>query len=154
MGGESMSPKTFYLFQLYSILRYLPLLHYFWFWVYTILKVIKKNGYEQRLYSEPLCVWTRLTRPQLSVFSIKWIMSWVNITQKGPGSLSYQKKNGRTWLHPSFFWYDTDLSKKKRNIKEKKTAVYTKRRMGGATCFFFWYDNNSGPLCVMLTNNG
>ncbi len=23
--------------------------------------------------------------------------------------LSYQKKDGRTWLHPSFFWYDTDF---------------------------------------------
>ncbi len=25
-------------------------------------------------------------------------------------SLSYQKKDGRTWPHPSFFWYDTDFS--------------------------------------------
>ncbi len=25
-------------------------------------------------------------------------------------SLSYQKKDGRVWPHPSFFWYDTDFS--------------------------------------------
>ncbi len=25
-------------------------------------------------------------------------------------SLSYQKKDGRAWLRPSFFWYDTDFS--------------------------------------------
>ena len=24
-------------------------------------------------------------------------------------SLSYQKKDGRAWPHPSFFWYDTDF---------------------------------------------
>ncbi len=26
-----------------------------------------------------------------------------------PESLSYQKKDGHAWLHPSFFWYDTDF---------------------------------------------
>ena len=26
-----------------------------------------------------------------------------------PESVSYQKKNGRAWSHPSFFWYYTDL---------------------------------------------
>ncbi len=25
-------------------------------------------------------------------------------------SLSYQKKDGRMWPRPSFFWYDTDFS--------------------------------------------
>ncbi len=24
--------------------------------------------------------------------------------------LSYQKKDGRAWPHPSFFWYDTNFS--------------------------------------------
>ncbi len=26
-------------------------------------------------------------------------------------SLSYQKKDGHRWLHPSFFWYDTDFAR-------------------------------------------
>ncbi len=50
-----------------------------------------------------------------------------------PESFSYQKKDGRAWPHPPFFWYDTDFSKKikinkiKQNLK-KKVGVFPKER--------------------------
>ena len=50
-------------------------------------------------------------------------------------SLLYQKKDGRMWPHPSFFWYDTDFSDfflfwKKRIFFQSR--CHTKRRMGVA----------------------
>ena len=35
--------------------------------------------------------------------------------QACPELVSYQKKDERVWLRPSLFWYDTNLSKKKKS---------------------------------------
>ncbi len=53
-----------------------------------------------------------------------------DVTRKGPlcpESLSYQKKDGRV-TRPSFFWYDTDFSKKKKkNPKIVKKNFFSKK---------------------------
>ncbi len=72
-------------------------------------------------------------------------------TQKGPlclWSLSYQKKDGRTWSRPPFFWYDTDFLdfffskflEKKLIFFFWKVSVIPKERKWARP----WYDNDSG----------
>ncbi len=55
-------------------------------------------------------------------------------------SVSYQKKDGRAWSRPSFFWYDTDfLEFDSADIIEyilEKSVSYHMRPS------FFWYDND------------
>ncbi len=46
------------------------------------------------------------------------VSKWAVLCEKVPHVLessSYQKMDGRTWLCPSFYGYDTDFSKKKKN---------------------------------------
>ena len=38
-----------------------------------------------------------------------WVTSREKVPIKCPESLPYQKKDGRAWLRPPFFWYDTDF---------------------------------------------
>ncbi len=72
-------------------------------------------------------------------------------------SLSYQKKDGRAWPHPSFFWYDTDCSEfYSADIIDyilKKSVSYKKKDgRGHARPSFFWYDNNKDlKVCFPVT---
>ena len=59
------------------------------------------------------------------------------VMQKGPlcpEPLSYQKKDGRSWPRPSFFWYDTDFL----DFFFDNSVSYQKK----AHSSFFWYDND------------
>ena len=72
-------------------------------------------------------------------------------------SLSYQKKDGRTWPRPSFFWYDTDFSEFDSAdiidyILEKLVSCQKKGGRGQARPSFFWYDSNKDlKVCFLVT---
>ena len=51
-----------------------------------------------------------MSRPFRALFPVLHYMTCVTRKQTlRPLSLSYQKKDGRAWPRPSFFWYDTDF---------------------------------------------
>ncbi len=66
-------------------------------------------------------------------------------------SLSYQKKDGRPWPRPSFFWYDTDFSEFDSAdiidyILEKSVSYHARPS-------FFWYDNDKDlKVCFLVTH--
>ncbi len=58
-------------------------------------------------------------------------------------SVSYQKKDGRSWPRPSFFWYDTDFSEFDSTdiidyILKKSVSYQKKDGHGHARPSFFW----------------
>ena len=62
-------------------------------------------------------------------------------------SLSYQNKDGHAWTHPSFFWYDTDISEfDSADIIDyilEKSVPYQKKD---------GYDNNKDlKVCFLVT---
>ncbi len=71
-------------------------------------------------------------------------------------SLSYQKKDGRVWPCPSFFWYDTDFSEFDSAdiidyIFEKSVSYQKKDWRGHARPSFFWYDNDKDlKVCFLV----
>ncbi len=62
-------------------------------------------------------------------------------------SLSYQKKDGRAWPRPSFFWHDTNFSAESNS---QKVGVVPKE--GWARPSFFSYDNDKDlKVCFLVT---
>ncbi len=53
-------------------------------------------------------------------------------------SVSYQKKDGRAWPRPSFFWYDTDFSE----FDSADIIDYILKKSVSYRPSFFWYDND------------
>ncbi len=71
----------------------------------------------------------------VSCWKVPNVLSRCHIKRRMGAATSYQKKDGRVWPHPSFFWYDTDfLDFFKNNFSFGKSLCHTKRRMGEATC--------------------
>ncbi len=72
--------------------------------------------------------------------------------------LSYQKKGGRTWPHPSFFWHDTDFSRiysmmSAETNSEKSVSYQKEDGRGHAHPSFFWYDNDKDlKFCFLVTH--
>ena len=69
-------------------------------------------------------------------------------------SLSCQKRDGRAWPRP-FFWYDTDFSEFdsadiKDYILEKSVSYQKKDGHGHVHPSFFWYDNDKDLLVYFL----
>ncbi len=73
-------------------------------------------------------------------------------------SLSYQKKDGRVWPRPSFFWYDTNFSEfDSANIRhyilEKSVSYQKKDGRSHARPSFCWYDNDKDlKVCFLMTH--
>ncbi len=73
-------------------------------------------------------------------------------------SLSYQRKDGRAWPRPSFFWYDTDFSEFDsadiiRYILEKSVSYQKKDGRGHARPSFLWYDNDKDLKVYFLVTH-
>ncbi len=70
-------------------------------------------------------------------------------------SLSYQKKDGRVWPRPSFFWYDDfsefDSADIIDYIHEKSVSYQKMDGRGRARPSFFWYDNDKDlKVCFLV----
>ncbi len=104
----------------------------------------KKNSKEKNLKShchikkKDRC---RLRRP-LGTFSRVRVVGFTRKIPQCPESLSYQKKDGRMWPCPPFFWYETDFFYFSFVLFILgifffffflKSRCHTKRRMGTAT---------------------
>ncbi len=72
--------------------------------------VIPKEGFSKSLMAAPILLFRLWLRSHHGLYSRKGgVMpkeGWVFVRSL---SLSHQKKDGRVWPHPSFFWYDTDF---------------------------------------------